>query len=745
MSRLLKLINLLIAIALVVACGCVYWFVWRVLPQTSGTLRLPVQGAATVTRDALGVAHIRAGSLEDAAFLQGYVTAQDRLWQMDMTRRAASGEFAEILGPAAAQLDTTARSLHLRRIAEEQARTLAPAERAVLVAYARGVNEFLRGHLGALPVEFALVGAESAPRGYQPRPWSVVDTLAIGLEMSRRLSQSHEAELRKAQMRATGDKEKVDALFPARTGSEVAIGSNAWVIAGRHTASGQPLLANDPHLEFTFPATWYQVHLQAPGLNVTGVSLPGVPMVIIGHNEHIAWGVTNLHFDVMDFYVEKLDGAARYLYEGKVEQARVERELIAVKGAPPVDLRQLVTRHGATTRTEQGTLVALQWSAAAPGFHFVFADLNRARDWQEFRAALARYPGPAQNFVYADVSGNIGYQAAGRLPLRNPACDSTVPVDGATAACEWRGFIPFAELPSVYNPPSGRLVTANQNPFPAGYKHPVAGRFSPSYRARQIDELLMAKPKHSVDDMLRIQKDVYSSLHHYLAEEMVRVGARRSNDPRMAEAVRILREWKGQMEPGQAGPVIAQLAYEELRREIGNRAAPQAGNAYDAEIATAVVERLLRERPSGWFQDYDELLLRCLVNALQMGTRLHGPRIETWDHARQPRVFELAHPVLARVPVVGPYFRIGPVPMAGASTTVKQTALRATGWIGPSMRMVADLSDWERSQNNITIGQSGQALSRHFSDQWEAYYVGRSFPMQFQRVVAADVLNVVPE
>jgi penicillin amidase len=748
-SRLLKLINVLIAVALVVACGCVYWFVWRVLPQTSGTLRLPVSSAATVTRDALGVPHIRAGSLEDAAFLQGYVTAQDRLWQMDASRRSASGELAEVAGSTVLSSDFQARALRLRRIAEEQARTLLAEERAVLSTYARGVNEFLRTHRGALPVEFKLVGttlsAANGEVGYDPRPWSIVDTLAIGMEMSRRLSQTHQAEIAKAKMMAEGDPEKVKQLFPERTGQDVAIGSNAWVISGAHTASGKPLLANDPHLEFAFPSTWYQVHLEAPGLNVTGVSLPGVPMVIIGHNDRIAWGVTNLHFDVMDLYREKVNGAGQYEFNGRVEQGRVERESIPVKGVAPVGLQFVVTRHGFLTENDLDQTLMLQWSAAVPGFRYVFAELNRARDWNEFRAALAKYPGPAQNFVYADVDGNIGYQATGRLPIRKAECDPTVPLDGVAGQCEWAGFIPFEELPSVYNPPSGRIVSANQNPFPASYKYPVAGRFSPPYRARQIEDLLKAKPKHTAQDMLRIQKDVYSPFHVFLARELARVGAQRGGDERLRQAVTILQGWKGQMEQGQAGPVITQLAYEALRRAVGTRAAPKLGKEYEAEIASAVVERLLRERPKDWFEDYDALLLRSLAEGLEAGTRLHGPRLDGWDHSRQPRMFSLGHPVLARLPGIGQYFTIGPAPMSGAGLTVKPLSLRATGWHGPSMRFVADLGDWERSQNNLTLGQSGQPLSGHFTDQWEAYYVGRSFPMQYRRVTASAVLSIVPE
>jgi len=703
-----------------------YWFAWRVLPQRSGELKLPVSAPATVVRDPLGVPHIRAATVEDAIFVQGYVTAQDRLWQMDMIRRKASGELAEVAGPAAYPLDEKARRLRLRKIAEQHARQLPPEERALLAAYARGVNHFLKTHLHALPLEFTLMG-------YDPRPWSVIDTLAIGMEMARTLSHTHEREVRKSLMRKTGDRALVDRLFPARTGLEPSVGSNAWAVSGAHTATGKPLLASDPHLEFSFPSVWYQVHLQAPGLNVTGVSLPGVPLVIIGHNERIAWGMTNLHFDVMDLEaVTRLD--PRLL--------RVEQETIAIKGTRASLVQQSVTPAGPIFSDGQGGNFVLRWSLADPGYRFVFLDLNRARDWQEFRAALSRYPGPAQNFVYADVDGNIGYQAGGRLPIRGAQCDPTIIAAEGDPTCARQGTIPFEDLPSVYNPPSGRIVTANQNPFPADYKYPVAGAFSPHYRAQQIDALLRAPGKLTAAGMLVIQKDVYSPFSHWLAKELARAGANRTGNAALTDAVAVLRQWNGQMEQGQAAPLVTQLAFESLRRELVQRAAPgQPAPVYDEEIAPAVVEKLFRERPAGWFADYDAVLLRALVEAVQTGVSRQGSNVARWDFSREPQSFTLPHPALSQLPGIGQYFQIGPAPMSGSSTTVKQTTPR----LGPSMRFVADLADWENSRNNITIGQSGQPFSGHFMDQWEAYYTGQSFPMPFRQPTPAATLQVVPE
>src|SRR5580700_9858140 len=428
--RILRYLNIAIAIVLLAAAGAVYWFAYRVLPQTSGTIAAPVSRRVTIARDALGVPHITAASEDDAFFAQGYVTAQDRLFQMDGLRRLAAGDLAEIVGPAALDLDRDSRRLRMRRIAEQAYVSLPPQDRGPLAAYARGVNWFIQTHLHALPVEFTLLG-------YDPRPWSAVDTILIGLHMYRDLTTTWKDEILKRDMLAAGDRAKVDFLFPARSGGEAQPGSNAWAIGGAHTASGKPLLANDMHLQYSIPGIWYMVHLQAPGLDVSGVSLPGTPSVIVGHNRRIAWGVTNLHFDVQDLYIENFDErTGRYLYSGQWEQARDERELIQVKGAPAVEMPIWVTRHGPLFINDAKEHLALRWAAAeSRAFQFPFPQLNRAGNWQEFTAALARFAGPAQNFVYADVDGNIGYHATGVLPIRRN-CVGDVPVDGASGGCE---------------------------------------------------------------------------------------------------------------------------------------------------------------------------------------------------------------------------------------------------------------------------------------------------------------------
>jgi penicillin amidase len=387
-----------------------------------------------------------------------------------------------------------------------------------------------------------------------------------------------------------------------------------------------------------------------------------------------------------------------------------------------------------------GSTLTLRWSAAGTEVRFPFAALNRARNWQEFRNALSDFPGPAQNFVYADREGHIGYQAAGRLPVRPPANRGDVPVDGATGNTEWDGFIPFDTLPTAVDPPSAMIVTANQNPFPPAYRFPVAGKFASHYRSSQIHALLESRKQWNVDAMLQVQTDVYSSVLHYIASRVVAVASsRQGSDPAVDSVIAALKSWNGQMSAEGGAPLAASLVLQHLRRGLADLASPGKGLEYDAEIAPAVIERILREQPEGWFDDYDQWLMGALVDAIEEGKRLYGRDPARWRYGdTQPLV--LPHPVLSRLPWIGAYFRLGPVPHSGSPTTVKQMTRR----LGPSMRMVLDTADWDKSLANITVGQSGHPLSGNFRDQWGAYLSGRSFPMQFQKVEAVDVLKLIP-
>jgi len=730
LHRILRALNIASAVLVLAALIAGYWYLWRPLPRTTGAVKAPVNAAVTIERDARGIPHIQAGSIEDALFAEGFVTAQDRMWQMDMARRLAGGELSEVAGPAALALDTRSRRLRMRRIAEAQARELAPAERAQLAAYARGVNYYLWENSGALPVEFRMMQ-------YEPRPWTIADCLLIGLSMNRTLSESWSEELEKWRMQQEGAPGRVERLFPVRSGGEIAPGSNAWAISGKRTRSGRAMLANDPHLDFTMPAPWYAVHLRAPGLNVAGVTLPGVPGVLIGHNEHIAWGITALQFDSQDLYAETLDGrTGRFAYRGQELQAVREMEWIPVRGGAPQSVETWVTVHGPVVMTENRQPLALKWTGAAPGATFPLLAIDAANNWDEFRAALSRFTGPGLNFLYADAAGNIGYQVAGRLPVRKTFAGD-VPVDGARGNFEWAGFIPFDELPSSYNPPSGVLVSANQNPFPAQTPWIVNGRFAPHYRERQILDRLNARAKWDAAGMLSIQTDVYSPLLKYVAEQTVR--AARARGFASKEAVDTLRAWNGQVTPGDAAPLLAVLTYQQLRWRIAAVAAPRAAAKYADEMAPAVVENMLRARPRDWFPDWDKTILDALTDAVAEGRRLQGKRIDRWEYGRWNEVL-LAHPIAGRLGWLARYFNIGPVEMGGHPTTVKQT----TRVLGPSMRFVATPGQWDDSLLTLTTGESGQVLSNHYKDQWEAYHNGLGLPLEFTRPQARSTLTLQP-
>ena len=740
MHHLLRVVNSLIALLVLAVLGTAYWYLWRPLPQVSGSLTAPVSAEITIARDRLDVPHIHAANLDDALFAQGYVTASERMWQMDGLRRLSAGDLSEIVGPATLASDRESRRLRIRRLAEDIYPSLPPATRAAFAAYARGVNHYIDTHRGNYSFEFSALG-------YDPMPWSVIDTLLVGLQLYRTLTNSWEDELLKSSMLSVGNPAKVQLLWTARGGREIPPGgdlqpgSNAWVVGGAHTASGKPLLSNDMHLEWTIPGIWFMAHLQIPGMNVSGITLPGVPGVIAGHNDRIAWGATNLGFDVQDLYVEKFDPrTGRYLFRDKVEQARREVELIRIKGKPAEEVVRWVTRHGPIIVSEEKEQLALKWTAAEPGlFQFPFLDIDRARNWNDFTAALAHYPGPAQNFVYADVDGNIGYHAAGSLPIRRNYYGD-VPVDGSAGDYEWDGFIPFDQLPNSYNPPNGYIVTSNQNPFPAGYPYRVNGKFPPEYRSRQILDLLRASTRLKPEDSLRIQKDVYSGFAHFLAKQLVQaVDRRKATNPAFTEPIAMLRKWDGQMDKDQAAPLIVTLAFQYFRKFVGDSAAPGKGPIYETLMSIAVVRNLLESRPPGWFDNWDLTLERALSDGLDECRRMQGDAVSKWRYGAYLQL-QINHPVGHNLPLVGKYFDVGPVPMSGSSTSVKQTSRK----MGPSMRMNADLSNWDNSLLNLTLGQSGHILSGHYKDEWDAYYNGKSFPMQFNKVEVKDTLKIKP-
>jgi penicillin amidase len=737
LPRLVRIINIGIGLIILLLIAVVYWYAIRPLPKTSGEIAAPVRGAATVRRDARGIPHIEASTWQDALFLQGYVTAQDRLWQMDGLRRFGAGELSEVFGAASIARDQLARRMRMRALAQLHASHLTPEQRTVFLEYARGVNHFITTHRGNYSLEFSLPGHE-----YDPRPWTIADSIVVGLVMARDLSDTANLDFNRQQLFANAlDPVKMKVLFPAVEGDAVAPGSNAWAVSGSHTVDGKPLLANDPHLSYGIPPTWYLVHLKSPGLNVSGASLPGVPCVLVGHNEQIAWGITALESDSLDLYLEKLDTkTGRYVFGDHVEQARLETEFIPVRGARPLAVQTWVTRHGPVVVTNGGVSYSVRWTAN-DGLTFPFWDIDRARNWQEFQAAAQALWGPPLNFIYADRAGNIGYQAAGKVPIRH-GFGGEVPVDGASAKFEWDGYIPAGQMPSSYNPPSGIVATANQSPFPPAFPIEVPGNFHGRYRINQIRARLSAKPKLDVADMLAIQKDVYSAYDHFLGQQVVAACGRvEVTDPGVREAVGLLRRWDGQMDRDRAAPLMTQLLSGTLALNLVRSSVRPEFARPPIVPRPEVIESLLEQRPGGWVpgDNWDKWLLDNFQQALREGRRRQGSPAAKWRWGHSMR-WNFQHPVGSQLPLVNRFFDIGPVDMSGSGTTVKQT----TPTLGPSERMVVDFADLDRSVQNLTTGESGAVASAHYKDQWPAYYVGNSFPMEFYNVDAKETLHITP-
>ncbi len=763
MRRLLLVVNFLIAIVCLIAAVGFYWVFYRALPQTSGSLTTRVTQPVEVSRDGLGIPHIKAKTLEDALFAQGYVTAEDRMFQMDAMRRLAAGELSEVFGPSTLESDVESRRLRLRRVAEQIYATLPAADKSAMAAYARGVNAYIESHHGSVGGGYGgRYGFEFTALRYDPRPWSVVDTLMTGLNMYRSLTHSWKQTLEKQQMLTTGDANKVNFLFsgPGNSGPGLVPGgstlstgaaqpgSNAWVVSGAHTADGKPLLSTDMHLEFSLPGVWHAIQLEvggangAPGMNVEGVALPGVPGVIAGHNDRIAWGVTNLGFNVEDIYSEKMDlRTGRYVFAGKVEQARAEVSVIQVKGQMPQESLLWVTRHGPVFQQSSALALALRWTMYEPGlFQFVFLDVDRARNWDEFTRAISRFGGPAQNFVYADVDGNIGYHVGGKLPIRHFAGGSVQ--DGSTGQSEWDGFIPFEQLPQSFNPADGVIATANANPFPANYPYMVSGGFAPRDRTEQILSLLRSSGgKLKPQDTLRIQKDVYSAFHHYLAKRVVEAYDKRgAMAGPLNDAIGLLRKWDGQMDKDLAAPLITTLVFEHLKKSVAESASAGSGATYDAMISPTVIENLLRTQPADWFPDYNALVLHAFTDAMDEGQRMQGTSPLGWKWGKS-LYLELVSPVGSHLPWIGSWFNIGPIAMSGGSTTVKQITPR----LGPSERMNFAVGNWDNSLWNLLAGESGHRASPHYKDQFDAWYNGESFPMPFRNVEASGTVRFIPE
>lgn len=699
-----------------------------------------------IERDARGIPFIRAINEAELYFAQGYATAEDRLWQMDFLRRTARGELAEVFGVGAVEVDKLHRIYGFRRVAERLFEKASDETHEVLESYARGVNAFIEDRGAKLPLEFQMLS-------YEPRPWTAIDSLALGKLFAENLSFTVDTDILRALL-SDLPREKVAWLLPetspldlvadergepgyegaarkfseaelallmgvlkrirrarAGTNGDSEIGSNSWVVSGARTASGKPMLASDPHLPPTSPSIWHIVHLETAELRVAGVAVPGVPGVMIGHNDWIAWGITNLCPDVQDLYIEP-DGW---------RPLEIRKEEIEIRKSAPLTLDVKITRHGPVI-SEQGPIaLSVRWTALDETIIDLdaFLAINRARHWDDFVVALSRYGGPPQNFTYADTSGHIGYHSAGLIPIRKSG-DGSLPYDGATDAGEWLGFIPFAEMPHAFDPPSGIIVQANQRIVDGRYPHHLTHNWRVPYRARRIHERLQAKGKFTVNDFLAIQGDTYSYPDATFAAELVKLATPlKTTSSDWSALADKLTAWSGYASAESTVlPLVVEMRHAFRTYMLNAALGVERAALYEWRNESTLIDRLITERPREWlpqeFDSYESLLLACYRETIDKLTKQLGPDRNRWTWGRLAAV-RFPHP-LENLGPLGTKFATPSFPQnTGGSMPAVNAGARV------SLRFVADLSDWDGTRVCLPLGESGDPENPHREDQLDEW------------------------
>ena len=816
MKLLLRLLILIVALVLLLGGGGYLWL-RRSLPQTSGNVTVTgISAPVTIVRDSNGIPHITGQSEADAVFGLGYAHAQDRLWQMEFQRRVGNGRLSEAVGPGGLEVDIFLRTIGTARAAESAYQNLDPDSRALLDAYAAGVNAFIETHRGGLPIEFSILGIE-------PEPWRPQDSLVWVKMMSWDLAGNWEEELLVARITRQIGPDAAAALLPAAAADDPLIlpdggdsvraqtsdhqsttiarqvapqrspaanssssaeqqspadalsalaarveaaiglggehvGSNNWVVSGARSASGRPMLANDPHLGTRIPALWYLAHLKGGNLHVAGATLPGLPAVVIGHNERIAWGVTNTNPDVQDLFVERVNERNEVLYQGRWEPLTIIPETIKVKGEEDVELFVRVSRHGpliSDVADGTGDPLAFRWTALdeADGTLQAFLGINRASNWQEFTSALSSYHSPMQNFVYADVEGNIGYYAPGAVPIR-PRSDGRLPAEGWSGADDWQGYIPFSELPHTFNPERGYVVTANNRLVPDSYPHLLSTDWAAPYRAQRIIELIESKPQHTLDDMAAMQADIVSLQARELLPALTSINPAGEQE---RAALELLRNWDGTMAGDSAAAAVYAAYYQALPEtvfadELRNIYEDYRGESNDHAI---LLDEVLRGSQSVWCDDVntpaeegcDAAMAKALADGLERMAEVQGTddvRAWRWDKAH---VVIFPHNPFDNVDLLRPIFSRS-IPNGGDAFTVNVGPIsRSEPYFQrhvPSYRQLIDLADLNNSRFMHTTGQSGNLLSSQYDNWIERWQRVEYVPIPFDSEVAGDTLTLTP-
>lgn len=749
-------------------------FLSRGLPQITGEIQLkgltaPVQ----VIRDSSGVPHLKAENEQDLYMAQGYIQAQDRLFQMDLSRRQASGQLSEVIGESTVNNDKFFRTLGLRRAAEASYDQYTESGKAVLGWFADGVNLYIDEvkESGKWPIEFTLLG-------YKPGPWSPVDSLTIGKYMAHDLGGHWENQAFRQYLLQNFSEEEAYDLFPTYpdeapyiiSKSELDIensfasaviphefnGSNNWVVSGEKTASGKPLLADDPHLGLATPSIWYQMHLETPNINVSGVIFAGIPGIILGHNESIAWGVTNTGPDVQDLYIEKRnpDNANEFLYLEEWEKATIISEPIKVKDGETIDYNVTITRHGPVLSEFAGdvgkdTVLSLRWTALDPSAELeAILNMNKAKNWDEFEQALEKFETPAQNFVFAGTDGTIAYKANGKIPIRKG--NGLLPVPGWNDEYEWTGYIPFDELPHVVNPEEGFISTANNKVISDDYPYHISNHWAQPYRQMRIQEVLNSKDQLTVEDMQSLQMDKKNLQAQEFVPEFLNI-LEGDGDDKQQLALALLKKWDYLDSKDSAAPLIFNLWMTKISEVLFHNKIPE-DTLELFQGQKQVVDELLRNalngEPGPWVKQaggIEKVLKESLSLALTEIEKTEGSNLEKWKWGDFHQV-QFKHPLSSVSPLQYLFNSKGGIATGGSSVTVQAAAFTKYGTVnhGASWRFVIDGSDLSTGYHLVGPGQSGHVKSKWYDSQFEEWVEGKYHQTNL-KVAEGDKLTLIPQ
>ncbi len=736
------------------------------VPIASGERRAAVRQSVHIRRDRWGVPFIEANNDADLFFGFGYAQAQDRLFQLDFLRRRGAGRLAEVLGPDGTnldvlartvgfknifELDLLARTVGLRRIAEAEWTRLSAETQALVTAFAAGINAVMEESRGRLPIEFDLLE-------YEPEPWSPIDCLTIEVEfrwyltgrfpvivmpeLARRVL--GDGPLFQAFLQNESDEESIlhPGEYPAgRTGSqpvgaamgdpEAGIGSNNWVIAGSRTTTGKPLVASDPHVPFDANSWWWEARLQGGSFHVAGMGYVGMPAIMFGRTERVAWGCTNNICSQRDLYLEKTDPAHPncFLFDGQWEPARTREEIIKVKGGEAIEKTIRYSRNGPIVDevlpppARQTGPIAVKWLGAFEGgWLTALLGMNRAKSATELREATRPWHVPTFSLVFADADGHIGYQSVGRIPIRDVWERGYRP--GWDPKHQWQGLIPFEGMPSVADPPRGWVATANNRPAPEDFPYPLAGTWSEGLRAQRIRERIKSQPKLSRKDMISIHQECLSLRARRCVPDLVAALAG-SQDARVRQAITYLREWDFLVELDRVGATIFDVFFSHWTKAVVRE-------RFDGDVAgllgggvSGLVARLLLEDWAGWFKSSREAAIEAaLRSTLDALTSRLGPDMSQWTWGRT-HVMPLRHVLSGRGDLAA-LLDHGGLPVKGDMTTVCNTGFGGA-WearSGANYRLIADFSERPGLWAGDASSQSGHPGSPHYRDQLPAWIAG---------------------